>query len=68
MVKKKVSKQPDRRAIFIRELAVYLVGDQAHIKPEAKAWASLRGYTPLFGYPTVDEAEATLTKFLGPGT
>lgn len=60
---------------FIKQLAIYLVGDQAHMsillsmppgmaQAEAKKWAELRGKTPLFGYPTVEEAEAELTEFL----
>ena len=64
--------QDHRKAAFVRALAEYLAGDQAHMsillqmqKPEAAAWAKLRGFTPLCGYPTVEEAEATLAKFLG---
>jgi len=60
------------RAPFIRELARFLVGDQAirSIQLEAgskgaREWAALRGTTPLFGYPTVAEAEATLAAWLG---
>lgn len=56
---------------FIKQLAEYLVGDQSKMsiflemgKPEAKKWADLRSTTPLFGYPTVDEAEKELTEFL----
>jgi hypothetical protein len=56
---------------FIRKLAEYLVKNQAgkSILLErgdkgAEAWAALRGATPLHGYPTVEEAVATLTKFL----
>jgi len=63
--------QPDRRPEFIRGLAEYLVGDQAHRSiqlqmghAEAKKWAALRNLTPLFGYPTVEEAEAKLTTWL----
>lgn len=59
------------KAQFIHELAKYLVGDQAKKsielqmgKESAKQWAKLRSATPLFGYPTVEEAEAELTKFL----
>jgi len=61
----------NRKAEFILVLADYLVGDQAHKsillemgKPEAVAWAKLRGTTPLFGYPTMEEAVNTLTEFL----
>jgi hypothetical protein len=62
----------ERRAIFIKKLARYLVGDQARKsielqmgKQDAKEWADIRGATPLFGYPTVEEAEKKLTEFLG---
>lgn len=61
-----------RKAKFVRALAEYLVGDQARQSillearaPEALAWLKLRSATPLFGYPTVDEAVETLTEFLG---
>jgi hypothetical protein len=56
---------------FIRKLAEYLVEDQVgksillQMGDEgAKAWAALRGATPLDGYPTVEEAVTTLTEFL----
>lgn len=56
---------------FIKQLAIYLVGDQAKKSillqmgnEEALQWAKLRSMTPLFGYPTVEEAEAELTEFL----
>lgn len=63
--------QPDQKKAFIRKLAEYLVGDQAHKSillemgtSEAMQWAELRAATPLGGYPTIDEAEGLLTKFL----
>lgn len=56
---------------FITALAKYLVGNQAEMsiklqmgKPEAKVWAEMRGATPLQGYPTVDEAEEVLERWL----
>lgn len=56
---------------FIRQLAQFLAGNQARKsielemgKESAKEWAALRATTPLFGYPSVDEAEATLREFL----
>jgi len=57
---------------FIRELAEFLagphqVGKSIELqmgKASAREWAALRSATPLSGYPTVDEAEAVLTKFL----
>jgi len=60
------------RAPFVRALARYLVADQAGQSiglqlgnPAAKEWAKLRGTTPLFGYPTVEEAERQLADWLG---
>lgn len=57
---------------FIAALAEYLAGtNQAHMsillemgKPEAKQWAAIRSTTPLFGYPSVEEAIEQLTEFL----
>lgn len=61
-----------RKKLFIRALAEYLVGDQTRLsielemgKPHAREWATLRSKTPLIGYPTVDEAEQVLADFLG---
>jgi len=61
----------EQKAIFIKKLARYLVGDQARQsielqmgKQSAKEWAELRGATPLFGYPSVEEAEKVMTEFL----
>ena len=61
------------QARFVRALAEFLVGDQARQsielqmgKASAKKWATLRTATPLFGYPTVEEAERTLATFLWP--
>lgn len=62
----------DRKAEFIRVLANYLAGPNQALKSmefqmgqsHAKEWAELRQATPLFGYPTVDEAIKTLTEFL----
>lgn len=69
--KTKTAKQPTRKEQFIRALAEYLVGDQVRMSirlqagsEDAKTWAHLRGTTPLFGYPTVKEAETKLTEFL----
>ncbi len=62
----------ERKKLFIKELAVFLVGDQAMKSIElemgkihAKQWSNLRSITPLFGYPTIEEAEETLMEFLG---
>ena len=56
---------------FIKELAKFLVGDQARKsielqmgKAHAKEWAALCNTTPLFGYLSVEEAEEQLTRFL----
>lgn len=61
----------ERQVRFVRYLAEYLVGDQVHKSillqmqsPTALEWQKLRAATPLFGYPTVDEAEEELTLFL----
>jgi hypothetical protein len=62
-----------RKRRFIRALAEYLAGtNQVAMsiglemgKPDAKEWAKVRSASPLFGYPTVDEAEKELTDFLG---
>lgn len=62
---------PSAKQRFIQELAQYLVGNQAAMSiglamedPQAIQWARIRQATPLFGYPTVEEAEEILTKFL----
>jgi hypothetical protein len=63
--------EPDRKDLFIDALAEYLVKDQAamsiHLEmkqPFALAWAKLRGATPLFGYPTQEEAVKLLRQWL----
>lgn len=60
-----------RKQEFIRQLAIYLVEDQAIKsielqmgKPSAVKWSKLRNSTNIFGYPDVEEAVETLTKFL----
>lgn len=65
-------RQTKDRQRFIRVLAEYLVGNQVEQsirlqmgKQSAKEWAALRSATPLFGYPTVDEAFSKLCEFLG---
>ena len=62
---------PTRKEFFADAVAEYLVGDQARMsillqmgKPEAQAWAKIRGLTPLMGYPTVEEAKALMRQFL----
>lgn len=60
------------RDLFIRALAEYLAGPHqvemslglARGKPETRLWARMRQHSPLFGYPTVDEAEDQLRRFL----
>lgn len=61
---------PQKKA-FIEALAHYLVDGQARRsielemgKEAAKEWAKLRHQTPLFGYPTFEEAYAQLVTFL----
>jgi hypothetical protein len=33
-------------------------------REQAKLWADIRSATPLFGYPSVEEAEEELNEFL----
>ncbi len=61
-----------RKRAFIRALAEYLAGNQAEMsirlqlgQRDAVAWAHLRQASPVFGWPTVDEAEAQLMELLG---
>jgi len=65
----------ERKQKFIRQLAEYLAGtnqcrysillsQRGQLKECADDWAALRGLTPLFGYPSVEEAEKILTDFL----
>lgn len=67
----------DKKARFIKALAQFLAGDQAKksilLDPRMQGsphsslvqeWAALRSETPLFGYPTVEEAEKILTEWL----
>jgi hypothetical protein len=63
--------ESDQLQRFVRALAEYLVSDQARKSielemglPAAMAWAKLRNATPLFGYPTVEEAEKQLAEWL----
>ena len=65
------TKHSDKKALFIRELAEFLTCNQSTMsvrlemsRPDAIAWAKLRSHTPLYGYPTADEAEKALTEFL----
>lgn len=67
---KKMTKE-EKKEQFIKQLAKFLVADQVHKsiqlqigKLEAKQWAELRQTTPLFGHPTIEEAEKCLTEFL----
>lgn len=61
-----------RKAHFVRALAEYFCGDQARMsillemrRPEALAWAKLRGATPLSGWASVEQAEQQLAEWLG---
>jgi hypothetical protein len=74
------NKNATRKKEFVRKLAEFLAGnpaaksialemeqksaDSPHIIRWAHAWAELRGASPLFGYQTVEEAEAALEEFL----
>jgi hypothetical protein len=62
----------DLKLLFVQRLAEFLVGDQVAMSirlqtgtEEALRWARLRSATPLFGYPTLAEAQNTLAKWLG---
>jgi hypothetical protein len=64
--------ETERKQRFVRALAEYLTADQGERsiglqlqRKDAVQWAGLRRETPLFGYPTADEAERTLGAFLG---
>jgi len=64
----------ERKLVFVRALAHYLVGDQASMSirlqmgdPNAEQWSSLCGATPLFGYPSEDEAVEQFASWLGVG-
>jgi len=62
-----------RKQQFVRALAEYLAGTISvehsirlqQNNPHAKIWAKVRSATPLFGYPTVQEAAVVLSEFLG---
>ena len=56
---------------FIKVLAKFLTEDQVKKSiylqmkdPGAEEWAKLRGATPLFGYPSIEESEEILKEFL----
>ena len=62
-----------RRSAFIKELAIFLAGRQCEMSvrleanpedPLAQQWLVLRNRTPLFGYPSAEEAEKQLKEFL----
>lgn len=61
------------KELFIEELAEYLAGSRvAHMSirlqmggnEESLQWKKLRELSPLFGYPTKEEAIKELAKFL----
>jgi hypothetical protein len=61
--------KPDRDR-FISALAKFLTEDAARLsiklqmgRTEAKRWAALRETTPLFGWPSEEEAEKTLQEW-----
>ncbi len=58
---------------FVRQLAEYLQGDAVKMSirlqvdpgdPDAQQWRRLRAATPLFGYPSVAEAQEILGDWL----
>lgn len=66
-----------QKAVFIRRLAQFLAGRVAEkslalddrpgfllARSFAQEWAELRGATPIFGNPTIEEAEKILVEFL----
>jgi hypothetical protein len=64
-------KEITKKQYFIKALAKFLVVDQVGKSISlqmgnslAKEWAELRNATPVFGYPSLEEAEETLTEFL----
>ena len=72
-----MSDRLNRKEKFIKVLAQFLVENQAGksialelesrrkpMLPWAHEWAALRNATPLFGYPSVAEAEEALRDFL----
>ena len=67
-----MSQKLERQQNFVKELAQYLVGNEARNsiglqmgKESAKEWLRLRSATPLFGYyPDIERAEAELYEFL----
>lgn len=72
---KKAEPPEDRRYKFITILAEYLAGtNQAEMSiklqtghPEALRWRKMRAASPLFGYPSVEEAAVQLDSFLRGG-
>lgn len=69
--KRKPKPASDPKSVFIRTLAEFFVNDAAGKSiqlqlqmPWAVQWAKMRQATPLFGYPTIEEAVETLTEFL----
>jgi len=63
----------EQKKVFIHVLAEYLAGtNQVRKSIEIEMgkqsgleWSELRSATPLFGYPSVEEAKQQLTEFLG---
>lgn len=56
---------------FVKALATFLTADAAAMSiklqmghDEGKRWAALRIATPLFGWPSQEEAEDTLRRWL----
>lgn len=62
----------ERKPLFVKALARYLVGNQAEksiklqlSQRDAIEWRDVRQTTPLHGYPTIEEAENQLADWLG---
>jgi len=67
------TRNAEHRRRFIQILAEFIAGDVVNKSilldlgnPLAREWAQVRGASPVFGYSSVDAAEATLTRFLTP--
>lgn len=66
-----MSEQKLKKELFIEALAEYLTSNVAHKSIALQAgmregieWGKLRGKTPIFGYPSHEEAVEILTEFL----
>lgn len=63
--------EKEQKILFIKKLAKFLADKPAKKSidlemenPYALAWAEIRNSTPLFGYPSIEEAEKILSDWL----